>query len=250
MRALRILLIFVVVVCGLFVAADRLALHYAEGKVADRIQSSQHLDAKPSVSVKGFPFLTQVAGKSLDEVDVGLGSLTASANGHDVRVTDVRAVLKDVRIDSSFSSATAGTADGSARLSYADLGAALPQGATVSYAGPERAAKGQVKVVAKAKDLLDTLHIPDPSGLIAQVLGDRTLTAYAKVTMADGATVRLDFDDISGLPVPGLADQIKSLIDAKLKLDGLPSTVTLDKVTVSDDGLRFSGTGTDVALEG
>jgi hypothetical protein len=250
MRALRILLIFVVIIGGLFVAADRLALHFAEGKVADRIQSSQNLRSKPDVSVKGFPFLTQVAGKSLDEVDVGLGRLNATANGHTVQVTQVKAVLKNVRIDSSFSSATAGTAEGSARISYADLAAAVPKGATVSYAGPERAAKGQVKVVAKATDILEEEHIPDPSGLVTKLLGDKSLTAYGTVTMVKGDTLKLAFDDISGLPVPGLADQIKGLIDSNLKIDGLPSTVTLSKVTASATGLQFTGTGTDVALTG
>ncbi|WP_329456586.1 LmeA family phospholipid-binding protein [Streptomyces sp. NBC_01497] len=249
MRALRILLIFVVIIGGLFVAADRLALHFAEGKVADRIQSSEGLDSKPDVSVKGFPFLTQVAGKSLDEVDVGLGHLTATANGHAVQVTQVKAVLKNVRIDSSFSSATAGTAEGSARISYADLATAVPKGATVSYAGPERAAKGQVKVVAKATDVLEAENIPDPSGLVKQLLGDKTLTAYGTVTMK-GDDLRLHFDDVSGLPVPGLADQIKGLINSDMKIDGLPSSVTLSKVTASQEGLQFTGTGTDVSLTG
>lgn len=250
MRGLRILLIFVVIVGGLFVAADRLALHFAEGKVADKIESSQGLDSKPKVSVKGFPFLTQVVGKSLDEVDVDLGDVTASAQGHEVRLTDVKAVLKDVRIDSSFSSATAGQADGSARVSYADLGAAVPKGATVSYAGPERAAKGQVKVSGKATDVLEAEHIPDPSGLVGKTLGDKTLTGYGTVTMVNGSTLRLRLDDLSGLPIPGLSDQIKGLINSDMKIDGLPSTVKLSQVEASEDGLRFSGTGTDVALVG
>ncbi|MCA1222532.1 LmeA family phospholipid-binding protein [Streptomyces sp. 8L] len=243
------MLIFVVIIGGLFVAADRIALHFAEGKVADRLQSSENLDSKPDVSVKGFPFLTQVAGKSLDEVDVGLGRLTATANGQAVHITQVKAVLKNVRIDSSFSSATAGTAEGSARVSYADLAAAVPKGATVSYAGPERAAKGQVKVVAKATQVMKAEHIPDPSGLVERLLAGKTLTAYGTVTMK-GDVLKLDFDDVSGLPVPGLADQIKGLINSDLKIDGLPSTVTLSKVTASQDGLRFSGTGTNVALTG
>ncbi|WP_030906831.1 DUF2993 domain-containing protein [Streptomyces sp. NRRL F-5126] len=250
MRALRILLVFVVIICGLFVAADRLALHYAEGKVADRIQSSQGLDSKPDVSVKGFPFLTQVAAKSLDEVDVGLDHVTATADGHAVRVTDVKAVLKDVRIDSSFSSATAGTADGSARISYADLATAVPKGATVSYAGAARAAKGQVKVSGKVTEVMRAMHIDDPSGLVDKVLGNKTLTAYGTVTMSGGDTLKLRLDDVAGLPVPGLADQIKKLVKSDMKIDGLPSAVKLSKVTPAQDGLRFTGTGTNVPLEG
>jgi hypothetical protein len=37
MRALRILLIVVVVLGGLFVIDDRVAVHFAEGEVADKL---------------------------------------------------------------------------------------------------------------------------------------------------------------------------------------------------------------------
>lgn len=60
MRALRILLIVVVVLGGLFVLADRLAVHFAEGEAADKLRTSENLASTPDVSIKGFPFLTQV----------------------------------------------------------------------------------------------------------------------------------------------------------------------------------------------
>jgi LmeA-like phospholipid-binding len=249
MRALRVLLIIVVILGGIFVAVDRLALHYAEGKVADRIRSSQDLDRKPDVSIKGFPFLTQVAGKQLGEVDVDLASLTATAQGNPIQVTGVKAQLKDVRIDSSFSSATAGTASGSAHISYAALGPAVPQGVTVGYAGADRAAKGQIKLTVKVTDLLQAEHIDMPP-VVEGLLKGRTVAVYGTVSMADGDTLKLDVEQLPQLPVPGLDDQIKSRLNQGLKMDGIPSTVTLDKVAASQDGLEFSGTGTDVSLEG
>ncbi len=69
MRALRVLLVIVVILGGLFVAADRVAVNIAEDKAADKIRGSQGLDRTPEVSITGFPFLTQVANRSLDEVD-------------------------------------------------------------------------------------------------------------------------------------------------------------------------------------
>lgn len=249
MRALRVLVITVVILGGIFVAVDRLALHYAEGKVADRIQSSEDLERKPDVSIKGFPFLTQVAGKSLGEVDVGLASLTATASGHPVRVTGVEATLKDVRIDSSFSSATAGTAIGSAHISYAALGPAVPHGVTVGYAGAQRAARGQIKLTVNVSDLLQAEHIDMPP-VVAGLLKGRTVTVYGTVTMANGDTLKLDVEQLPELPVPGLDDQIKGRLDQGLTMEGMPSTVRLDKVTAQKDGLEFSGMGTDVALEG
>lgn len=247
MRGLRILLVLVVILAGLFVAADRLAVNFAEGKVADKIKSSQGLESDPQVSIKGFPFLTQVANSQLDEVDITLDGVTATTEGHSVRVTEVRAVLKDVRINSSFSSATASQADGAAGISYADLSGSAPKGATVSYAGPERAAKGQVKVAGKLTDILKGAGIPMPDA-VAALLGDRVFTAYSEVSVSDGKTVRLRAKSLPDLPVPGLDEQLQKLIDYDLKIDGMPSSVALSKVTASPDGLRFSGTGTDVSL--
>lgn len=48
MRALRTLLIVVVVLGGLFVLADRIAVHVADNKAADRIRSSESLSASPT----------------------------------------------------------------------------------------------------------------------------------------------------------------------------------------------------------
>lgn len=129
MRALRITLIVVVILGGLFVAADRIAVYIAESKAADKIKSSQGLTTTPNVSIKGFPFLTQVAGKELDEVDVGVDGLTtATGDGRSVRVTELDAKLHNVRISGSFSSASADRATGSAHISYADLSQAAGPG--------------------------------------------------------------------------------------------------------------------------
>jgi hypothetical protein len=249
MRALRILLIFVVIFGGLFIAADRAAVWFAEGKVADRIKSSQGLDADPKVSIKGFPFLTQVVGSKLDEVDVSVDGITAAAGGQSVQVTEVKAELKDVSISSSFSSATAAVANGSARISYADLVKSAPAGVTIGYAGTERAAKGQIKVSGQVLEVLEGAKIDIPDE-VAKVLKGQALSTYSTVSVVGGNTIRLRTDKLPDLPVPGLNDQVKKLIDYDLKLDGLPTSIELSKVAASTDGLQFSGSGTDVALTG
>ncbi|MFJ2113601.1 MULTISPECIES: DUF2993 domain-containing protein [unclassified Streptomyces] len=247
MRALRILLILAVVFGGLFVAADRAAVYFAEGQVADRIKSSQALTSDPRVSIKGFPFLTQVLGSSLDEVDISLGGVNARANGRTVRVTEVRAVLKDVTIDSGFSSATAARADGSARISYADLQQSAPKGVTVSYAGAERAAKGQVELSGSVGDVAEGAGISVPAPFDA-LLGNEKLSLYSTVSLVNGDTVRLKADSLPDLPVPGMESLLRDAVDYDMKIDGLPSTVELDKVASTEDGLLFSGTGTNISL--
>ncbi|MGV9312789.1 LmeA family phospholipid-binding protein [Streptomyces sp. NPDC003691] len=247
MRALRISLITAVVFGGLFVAADRVAVNMAESEVADRVRASQGLAGTPDVAIKGFPFLTQVFSKELDGVDVSLKGVTATADGRPVSITEVRAELSDVKINSDFSSAVAGTADGSGRVSYSDLSRAAPQGATVGYAGPERAAKGQVKVTGSLLDLLKNAG-KDPGRF--ESLLKRDVTVYSSVELREGGTLRLKAEALPGLAVPGLEGMLRDVLDYELKLDGLPKPVTLDRVTAEEGGLKFSGTGKGVSLVG
>ncbi|MEW1720946.1 DUF2993 domain-containing protein [Streptomyces sp. NPDC093109] len=247
MRALRTLLIVVVILGGLFVAADRAAVYFAEGQVAQKIKSSQGLTHDPSVSIKGFPFLTQVLDSSLTEVQVGLGGVSATVDGRTVEVTEVNAILKRVRIDSSFTSATAGEADGSAQISYAALQQSAPKGVTIGYAGAERAAKGQVKLSGALADVAEGAGFQVPAALKPLVNGEK-VTAYSTVTLVNGDTVRWKAEDLPPLPIPGLESQVRDLLDHDMKIDGMPSTLKLDKVAAAEDGLRFSGTGKDVSL--
>ncbi|MFG2723141.1 DUF2993 domain-containing protein [Streptomyces sp. NPDC048416] len=249
MRALRILLIIVIVLGGIFVAADRIAVNIAESKAADKIRNSQHLGSTPDVDIKGFPFLTQVLGRELDEVDVSLSGVTATAGGHSVNVTEVTAELYAVRIDSSFSSVVAGRADGAANISYADLSKAAPKGATVGYAGAERAAKGQVKVTGPLTDLLEGQGVTLPASIKAMLQGQK-VTAYSTVALNGSGAVQLRAESLPTLPVPGFDQRLRKAVDYDLKIDGMPASIKLDKVVAGESGLRFSGRGTEVHLAG
>ncbi|GAA4095837.1 MULTISPECIES: DUF2993 domain-containing protein [Streptomyces] len=249
MRALRILLVIAIVLGGIFVAVDRIAVNVAESKTADKIKSSQRLGSTPDVDIKGFPFLTQVLGKELDEVDVSLSGVTATAGGHSVNVTEVTAELYAVKIDSSFSSAVAGRADGAANISYADLSKAAPKGATVGYAGPERAAKGQVKVSGPLTDLIEGQGVTLPAAVKALLQG-RTVSAYSTVGLNAAGSVQLRAESLPALPVPGFDARLRKAVDYDLKIDGMPSSIKLSKVTASESGLRFSGEGKEVRLAG
>lgn len=60
MRALRILLVIVVVLVGVFIAIDRAAVYFAESQVAERVRVPGAEIGSTDVSIKGFPFLTQL----------------------------------------------------------------------------------------------------------------------------------------------------------------------------------------------
>ena len=114
-----VLLSIVVVLIALFVAADRIALHLAEDKAADTLQSSQQLNTKPDVSVGGFPFLTQLLAGEFDDVTISASNLEVGDNT--VRIASLVVHLHHVTVPSDYSQVRARTAVGDARIGYDEL---------------------------------------------------------------------------------------------------------------------------------
>jgi LmeA-like phospholipid-binding len=233
MRLVKILLVFVVVIGGLFVAADRVAVKLAEDEAASQAQRNQGMAARPTVSIKGFPFLTQVLAKKLDEVEVTADGVQAGVPGQSLRIDRFDADLKGVRLKDDFSSAVADTATGSSHITYADLTKAAPDGVTVGYGGQGSDGQERVKITVSA-----TLPIV---GTVK-----RSLVSAISVS---GDSVRLRAVSISGLgSVAGLEDLIRQKIDFSRKLVGLPQGIRLNSIQTNADGITVSATGTQVAL--
>lgn len=68
----------ILVLAAFLTLADRWALLYAEHRAADRLKDQLHLSAAPEVDIEGFPFLTQLADRRLDEVKVTVPDVAAS----------------------------------------------------------------------------------------------------------------------------------------------------------------------------
>jgi hypothetical protein len=238
-RGVRILIVTVVVLAGLFVAADRIAVSYAQSRAASSIQSSQGLTSEPSVSIKGFPFLTQVLRRELREVtvtadDVETAPGTTSAGDGRLRLSRLTADLHDVVLKGHFTGFVADTATGTALVSYADLSQDAPEGVTVSYGGENAAGTGQVKVTG-------SIAVP--------VLGTLRRSVTSEVHVSDGDTVSLHADSVPDAnTVPGLDKLVRSKIDFSRRLSGLPSSITLKSVTATPAGVEISLSGRDVSL--
>ncbi|TLQ45112.1 LmeA family phospholipid-binding protein [Streptomyces marianii] len=229
MRALRILLITAVILGGLFVAADRLLLNYAESEAAEKVKARQGLSGKTEVSIAGFPFLTQVAGKELERVDVTVRGIEASADGHRVVITEMSAALHDVRLGADFSSATATTATGTARISYADLAAAADEDVTLAYGG-----NGKVKVTGSV-------------GVLGRTI---SRSVVSTVSLVDADTIRVRADRVPGEGIPGLEDLIRGKTDFDRRISGLPQGMKLEKVQAEENGLVITVSGMNVPLAG
>ncbi|MFB7863703.1 MULTISPECIES: DUF2993 domain-containing protein [unclassified Streptomyces] len=227
MRALRMVLILALVLGGLLVGADRIAASYAESEAADGVRLGAVKAESTDVDIKGFPFLTQVAGRSFDEVEVRLTGVQATAGGRPVRIGELTASLHDVTLDEDYAIERAGSADGTALISYADLAAASGRDAQVGYGG-----NGKVKVTGGVRLLGRTL----------------TRSVLSTVTLVDGDTIRVRADEVPGEGIPLLEDKVRSVTDFDRRIEGLPKGMRLTKVEARADGLVVTVTGRNVAL--
>ncbi|MEV0261458.1 DUF2993 domain-containing protein [Streptomyces sp. NPDC050617] len=115
------LLVTAVFLTAFALLADRCAVMYAEKQAQHKLQQDMHLATAPEVDIKGFPFLTQVLDKRLEEVDVTIPDVAADR----VSLAKVRAAAKDVRITgdlpTSVRGAVIGSMDGDVLLTFEDM---------------------------------------------------------------------------------------------------------------------------------
>lgn len=245
MRALRILLVVVVVLGGLFVLADRLAVNFAEDEAADKLKANEGLAATPDVSIKGFPFLTQVVGGSLDDVEVGIKDYEAATgkSGQTIRIDDLQADMKGVEFSGDYSSATASSATGTASITYAELlktaksePTQVLRGVTANVVGLSDGGNGKIKVAVEAT-VLGT-KLPQPVYVLSTVT-------------VEGDTVRVHADSLPSFGgVRAAENEVRSITDFQQKIGDLPGGIKLDKVVASKNGVEISVKGSNVRLAG
>ncbi len=207
-----IVLIVVVALLGLTIIGDRLALSYAEGRIASEIQK-EGFGAKPDVTIYGFPFLTQVAARRFPH-----GHLSArNVREGPLTIARIDATARDVRVASGYSKGVIGSVDGTATVGFADL--AKAGGAD----GVELSADGTDKV--KAKVDLDVI----------------TGTAVAQVTKV-GNGIKVHAISVEGFDLSDLGD----ILDFTVPVEGLPLGMGFKSLKVTPKGIEMRVTGSRV----
>ncbi|MCD9591878.1 DUF2993 domain-containing protein [Streptomyces sp. 8ZJF_21] len=114
-------LIGLLVLALLLVLGDRCAVMYVERQAEQELQKKLDLATAPNVTIHGFPFLTQVLGKHLQQVDIAVPDVAADR----VSLAEVRAQAQGIRIvgdlPSSFRGAVVSRMKGDVLLSFEDL---------------------------------------------------------------------------------------------------------------------------------
>ncbi len=214
------LVVLLLVAVGGDLLAEKVATDRAESRLRDEGLRN------PQVSVGGYPFLTQLIGRSFDHVTVTADAIdTASGRARDL---DVAASSVSSR---SGDRALVGSLRASGRITYAEvLARAKVRGVTLEPAGD-----GQVRVTGTI-DLLGDQHTLAAVGRVKA--SDRAIDVTPSGFQLDGAPVR----------TPRLLDQLTRIYTLRYRLRDLPQGLTITDLAAADDGFHVVVTGTDVTV--
>jgi hypothetical protein len=221
------LLVVLVVLVLLAVAADRVALLVAERLGADAFQHSQDLQQRPSVSIAGFPFLTQLASGDYRDVSVKAKGLVVGHADHPLQLSDLDVHLHQVVVTNRFHDFHARTGSAAATVSYPELSKTLRT--KISYAG-----NGTVRAEKTFR-----------------VFG-RSVTATASAipnaTSTDGLTFRDVHVRVVGISVPSeVSGAFDKTFSVPIPLGNLPFGITVQGVDTTSAGIVIHLHGSDLS---
>lgn len=220
-----VLLVVLLVLVGLAVAADRIALSVAEDKAASALQSSQDLSHEPDVTVDGFPFLTQLAAGEFDEVDVTANDL-AVGTAHDVQIKRVVVHLHNVRVSDGYSTFHVATATADGSMAYSELSRLLRT--------PVHAGSGGRLVARPSVHLLGNTFTG-------------TVSAVVHASSAGGITFTDPKVSVANVRLPAVvARALAAVFTRSISLAGLPFHVRVTGAQVTTDALVLKLAGRDL----
>lgn len=231
-RVWRTILIIVVILGGLFYAADWFAVRVVEDRAADKARTSEGLEHKPHLSIDHFPrpFLVQMLSGKIKHVSIKAEDVNAGGGREEVRITTFTADLYGVKLTDSFSRATADRATGDAFVSYEDLSKAAPSGVKVSAAPPAADGTARVKLTAS---------LPGTGG---------DLSVFSRVEVKDQA-ITLHAESLpKEITALGLEGTVRKEIDFRANLTHLPAGIALTKAVGTATGMDIKAAGQNVEL--
>jgi predicted flap endonuclease-1-like 5' DNA nuclease len=215
-RALIITIVSLVVLAGLFVIADRVAVRIADNKFASQVQSQGHLSNKPSVSIEGFPFLTQLAAREFNEVQMSAPSEKAGP----VEIKNLQVTMHHMKLINGFSGAHVGSLNGTGLITFASLAKAA------GVPGLKISALNRTE----AKVTVD-LDIISASGI-------------ARVTKVGNNKLNIAIVDAGGIPLSALG----GLNNMTITIPGVPVGLKLASISMTSQGILIHITGKNVTL--
>ncbi len=224
---LRTTIIVVIVLLGLLVALDFAGRAVAQNKVASEIQQ-QGFPKKPSVSIKGFPFLTQVISRNFKDIQISSSNIKEGP----LLIQSIDATMSGVHVNSSYQGGTVDHLNGTMTVTFpalanamasqaGALGSLVSSGLTLSDAG-----NNEVKT---SLNLLGGLA----SG-----------TAVWRVTRSGHNDIHIQLVSSSGIG----SSLLSGISDITVSLPALPLGMTIQSISVTPTGLVAVITGQNVSF--
>ena len=205
-----------VIIIVVLVVLDFAARVAAENVMASKIEQ-QGLQHKPSVTIDGFPFLTQVASRNFEQVHLTAADQTEGP----VTVTSINATGRNIRLNSyAFSSGTIGSLTGTAVISFSSLGNTLTQ--QVGPLASVLKGAGLALTAAGPNEVKATLNLLVTSG-----------SATWRVSLLNGNRLNVRLVGSSGLP----SSLLGSIQNITLQIPKLPLGLTIHSVQVTAAGV-------------
>jgi hypothetical protein len=200
------LFVTLVILGVLFVVGDQVAKAYAQNMIASKVQSDG-FPVKPSVTIQGFPFLTQVAAHDIGTIDMSANNVQEGQ----LDISSIQATATGVHINSSFNGATIDHISGTALITFSSIvNAAGAQGVTISA---------------------------DPSaGPNAANVSAGPLTATAQVVRSGASKIGVRMESLSGIP----ASAIGSLPNYTINVPKLPAGLAIQGISVTNQGVSVN----------
>lgn len=213
------------VIVVLLLGLDFGAKAFAESELASQLKS-HGFPVRPSVSIAGFPFLTQVIARDIHQVTVSSGSFPEGP----LTVSSMKLTVDNVRIDTSLKGGTAGPVQGVANISLGAIGGFLSAAGPLSQLiGGAAGGNGLVVTAVGGDEIKASLNL---------VGGALSWSATWKAVPAGPGQVDLRLVSSSGLP----SSLLGPASDIALPLSQLPLGL---RVT---GGLNASSSGLSVTV--
>jgi LmeA-like phospholipid-binding len=217
----------VIVLLILLVIGDRVALAITENDMASQFQQNG-LPVKPSVTIEGFPFLTQLAAKDFNKVDISASNVPVSLpTGGSLSITSINATINGLHI-SSFSSTASARVDHISATAFISFGALTAAGGIGDGTGITVTPAGQntVKITAG----------------IGGIFSD---TEEAQITQTGPQTI-----NIKVLPSDSpVGSVLGSLGSFSFNLPpGVPASLKITNLSLNSQGLTVSASATNATF--
>jgi hypothetical protein len=230
------LLVLLGVIIILLFALDRVGVLIADQQIGKRVENAQGLPSRPGVSIKGFPFLTQVVSGHYGQMNVTVRGVTrngltvdrvrVSAHGVSVPLGHVLSgAVKEVPVD---------RADAVVTISFANVNKYLAS----------QVASRMLRVSGDGDKLRLTGTLPFPPRISVSVAA-RIDVANNSITLRPASVDTL----LSLIPGAQVArGGVAQFFKVRLPISQLPFGISLKKASVDKDAVVISASATGLTF--